>query len=81
MIIGRYSVDPADVVAGSMYFDAETTSYRVVIERVDGCEHAQSVTKEAEAKALLKLIDKAIKEGSGIREERKLAAWGEDDPD
>jgi hypothetical protein len=79
MIIGRFCVDPSDIVAGSILFDPETAHYRVGIECEDGSEYAQMCPKKDEADKLLKLIDKAIKEGSGIREARRLAAWGEDE--
>ena len=81
MIIGRYCIDPADIVSGSYTFDSESISYRVVIERADGAEYDQTVTKKEDADRLLKLIDKAIKEGSGVREARRVAAWGDDEED
>lgn len=42
-------------------------------------EYVQSVIKKDEADKLLRLIDKAIKEGAGTREARRLAAWEEDE--
>ena len=68
MIIGRFSIDPADVISGSIIFDPETSYYRVGINCIDEPEYVQSVMKKADADKLLKLIDKAIAEGASIHE-------------
>jgi hypothetical protein len=81
MIIGRYCVDPADICAGSILFDPETSHYRIGIECSDGSEYVQMVPKQADGEKLMKLIDKAIKEGSGAREARRVSIWGDDEED
>jgi hypothetical protein len=77
MIIGRYCVDPSDVLSGSVIFDSDTAYYRVVIKCIDAPEYAQSVLKQADADKLMKLIDKAIAEGARIREIELTATRGE----
>jgi hypothetical protein len=61
MIIGRYCVDPSDVLSGSVIFDSDTAYYRVVIKCIDAPEYAQSVLKQADAD----LLTRPLRKGRG----------------
>lgn len=81
MIIGRFSVDPMLIYGGRIEFNPETKCYHVFIE-TDETVYEQAVEKQADAAALLKLIDKATSDGATARREALEAvstAKGDDD--
>lgn len=67
MIIGRYAIDPILVMGGGYSFDPETKCYHVVIDTPSEI-HEQAVEKLEEARALLRLIDKAVADGAEARQ-------------
>ena len=83
MIIGRYSVNPLEVLYGEIKWEPDIPTYIVTIVIEDDgsimTHLSQYVAKEDGAIKLLKLIDKCIEEKKEAQLENMGDVWEDDE--
>lgn len=82
MIIGKYSVNPLEVLYGVKNFDSETSHYTVTISVNSGgmiMSLSQSDGKAENADNWMKLIDKCIAQRAEVMRENALLGLDDDE--